>query len=361
MIQYNKQYDLNNGQGWIVFKSSGSGIVSAEYNRGTIQGMWDGETLKGEFIDTVSKGQGLIEFQFNENGFNAKWKAGLDEGPMKGKWVGILMNLNDLDLNDLSKYHIFEKLDYLIQNIISKQDIQEAVKLGSDIKELVLKKPEMHWILYISRLIINRIIERSNEETVEDIISFCDNFDFSDEDSIIDKCFVEVNFNQLSEIDFFYNTSIEVWLNKKGQQTTFIDCISEIWLFEEKANEENDSEAMAFIENCTITTTLANLRNYARSKYDLEPTAYAKLIWTILENNIDLTNSILLKSKYNIDDEGLLLAVDSITFCIEKILGGELSDIFNAENDNSYSSFNGYSNDYIAISEEILGRDIFDE
>ncbi len=98
MIQYNKQYDLNNGQGWIVFKSVGSGIVSAEYNRGTIQGMWDGETLKGEFIDTVSKGQGLIEFQFNENGFNAKWKAGLDEGPMKGKWVGKLEN--SLSQND---------------------------------------------------------------------------------------------------------------------------------------------------------------------------------------------------------------------------------------------------------------------
>ncbi len=98
MIQYNKQYDLNNGQGWIVFKSAGSGIVSAEYNRGTIQGMWDGETLKGEFIDTVSKGQGLIEFQFNENGFNAKWKAGLDEGPMKGKWVGKLEN--SLSQND---------------------------------------------------------------------------------------------------------------------------------------------------------------------------------------------------------------------------------------------------------------------
>jgi hypothetical protein len=90
MIHYETKYDLNNGQGWIVFMSAGSGIISAEYNRGTIQCKWDGEILKGEFIDTVSKGQGLIEFHFNENGFNAKWKAGLDEGPMKGKWTGKL-------------------------------------------------------------------------------------------------------------------------------------------------------------------------------------------------------------------------------------------------------------------------------
>ena len=92
MIQFNIKYDLNNGDGWIIFKSGGSEIVSAEYNRGTIQGNWDGETLKGQFIDTVSKGQGLIEFRFNENGFEAKWKAGIDEGPMKGKWLGKLPN-----------------------------------------------------------------------------------------------------------------------------------------------------------------------------------------------------------------------------------------------------------------------------
>jgi hypothetical protein len=59
MIQYETKYDLNNGQGWIFFMSAGSGISSAEYNRGTIQCKWDGEILKGEFIDTVSKRQAL--------------------------------------------------------------------------------------------------------------------------------------------------------------------------------------------------------------------------------------------------------------------------------------------------------------
>lgn len=361
MIQFEKTYDINDGNGSITFKKVDDLSVEAVYNRGTIKGTWDGETLKGTFIDDISNGNGLIHFTFNDNGFEAKWKSGLEEGPLNGKWVGILKNLNTLDLNGFSKYQIFEKLESLIQNTISKQDIKEAIKLGSDIKEVVWKRPEMHWILYISRLIKNRIIERCDEEIIEDTISFCDNFDFSDEESIIDKCIVQVNFNQLNEIDFFYNTSLEVWINKNGEQTTFIDCISEIWVFEEKANEPNDSVALAYFENCAITTTLANLRNYTRSKYELESTTYAKLIWTILENNIDLTNSEILKSKYNIDDEGLVLAVDSLTFCIEKILGGELSEIFNAEIDDSFSSFNGYANDYIAISEEILGRDIFDE
>jgi hypothetical protein len=102
MIQYTIKYDLNDGQGWISFESAGEGFVSAQYNRGTIQGHWDGEKLKGQFIDTVSNGKGLIEFSFNETGFDAKWKAGIEEGPMKGKWVGKIVNSISKDENILS-------------------------------------------------------------------------------------------------------------------------------------------------------------------------------------------------------------------------------------------------------------------
>ena len=90
MIKFNEKYDLNNGQGWVSFESAGEGFVSAQYNRGTIHGHWDGEKLKGQFIDTVSEGKGLIEFIFSETGFEAKWKSGIEEGPMKGRWSGEL-------------------------------------------------------------------------------------------------------------------------------------------------------------------------------------------------------------------------------------------------------------------------------
>jgi hypothetical protein len=95
MISFETTYEINNGQGWIIFKSDGPDTVSAEYNRGTIKGSWDGERLKGQFADTISKGEGRIEIVFHENGFDAKWKAGLDEGPIKGKWVGTLAKIVD--------------------------------------------------------------------------------------------------------------------------------------------------------------------------------------------------------------------------------------------------------------------------
>ena len=142
MIQFNIKYDLNNGDGWIIFKSGGSGIVSAEYNRGTIQGNWDGETLKGQFIDTVSKGQGLIEFRFNENGFEAKWKAGIDEGPMKGKWMGLISssktiddfnNLNDPSYNGFLKTSTNMLKGYLTNN--ENYELSSTDKLISELEE----------------------------------------------------------------------------------------------------------------------------------------------------------------------------------------------------------------------------------
>ena len=89
MIQFEKNYDINDGNGSVTFKKVDDLTVEAVYNLGTIKATWNGEILKGTFIDNVSNGQGLIEFIFNENGFDAKWKAGIEKGPMKSKWIGI--------------------------------------------------------------------------------------------------------------------------------------------------------------------------------------------------------------------------------------------------------------------------------
>lgn len=90
MIKYNEEYSLNDGKGSIVFQEGSGDSVSAIYNRGTIHAKWDGNVLKGTFIDTISKGQGLIEFTFDEDCLEAKWKGGTVPGAMRGRWKGIL-------------------------------------------------------------------------------------------------------------------------------------------------------------------------------------------------------------------------------------------------------------------------------
>jgi hypothetical protein len=272
-------------------------------------------------------------------------------------------NANQVEVisNQDSKYDIADKLGALIKKITSDRDVEKANELNTNLKRIVSKFPELHWTLYVARLIKKSTIQNFAEEEQEEIINFCDNFNFVDEDNITNKCAIDIDFNQLNQIDFFYNTSVQVWSNGNANAVSFIDCVSDIWDFEKSVEKNDDSLLLKYFENCMITTILVNLRNYARSKYNLDSNAYAKIIWTILENNIELTNVEVLKSKYNVDDEGFVLAVNSVSFAIEKILGIQLIENFNSETDNSFNSFNGYSNDYIAISNELLGRDIFDE
>ena len=94
MIKYNEEYSINNGQGTIVFTEGNKGIVNAEYDikgnkgKGKINGTLENNVLTGTFH--VDAAAGLIEFTFTENGFEAKWKQGIEPGPMRGKWSGTI-------------------------------------------------------------------------------------------------------------------------------------------------------------------------------------------------------------------------------------------------------------------------------
>jgi len=92
MIKLNEKYTINNGQGTIVFTEGKRGTINAEYEikgnkgKGIINGNLENEVLKGTFHEDTSAG--LIEFTFTEDGFEAKWKQGIEPGPMRGKWEG---------------------------------------------------------------------------------------------------------------------------------------------------------------------------------------------------------------------------------------------------------------------------------
>ena len=113
MIKYNEEYSLNGGKGSIVFQKGSEDAVSAIYNRGTIHAKWYGNVLKGTFIDTISKGQGLIEFTFDEDCVEAKWKGGTEPGAMRGRWTGILSSGNVVSIpsNETVGRTIFNESD----------------------------------------------------------------------------------------------------------------------------------------------------------------------------------------------------------------------------------------------------------
>ena len=120
MIKLNETYSINNGQGSIVFTEGNKETVNALYtikgnkSEGKINGKLDGNVLKGTFH--VDAAAGLIEFTFTEGGFEAKWKQGIEPGPMRGKWEGEI-GLNIYQENTIIKVLSEEQKQYLEEGI----------------------------------------------------------------------------------------------------------------------------------------------------------------------------------------------------------------------------------------------------
>ncbi len=141
MIKLNEQYSINNGQGSIVFSEGNKGTVNALYtiagnkSEGKINGTLDGNVLKGTFH--VDAAAGLIEFTFLEDGFEAKWKQGIEPGPMRGKWEGFLNSKPDSDESVSEKASLSsEQLQWIKEK--SFWDYEMAPKEWLDSKEFIL-------------------------------------------------------------------------------------------------------------------------------------------------------------------------------------------------------------------------------
>ncbi len=97
-------------------------------------------TLKGEIINNTFKGQwenkgteGLVEFTITDNNLEGNWKKGLDPGPMKGKWEGILILDETEKSNELiSLKQVSSEINEITKSL--KNNFLFQVSLGS--KEL---------------------------------------------------------------------------------------------------------------------------------------------------------------------------------------------------------------------------------
>ncbi len=95
MIKFNENYTINKGKETITFSQGNGNTISGQYGSGTLTGTIDGDVLKATFHNKKNNSAGLIEITFHENGFVAKWKQGLEAGPMKGNWKGLIGGDNE--------------------------------------------------------------------------------------------------------------------------------------------------------------------------------------------------------------------------------------------------------------------------
>ena len=88
MIKLNTPYHLAEENVTVTFTEVKNGEIIGTYPNATLTGTLEGNVLSATFHNTAVNAVGLIELTFNENGFDGKWKNGLEPGPMRGKWNG---------------------------------------------------------------------------------------------------------------------------------------------------------------------------------------------------------------------------------------------------------------------------------
>jgi hypothetical protein len=109
MIKLNTPYKLENGD-HVVFTEGKKGTINGKHSEATLTGTLEGNVLKATFHNTKVNATGLMEITFLENGFDAKWKSGLEPGPMRGKWQGKLISSNS-DIKTESKNDVQSSLE----------------------------------------------------------------------------------------------------------------------------------------------------------------------------------------------------------------------------------------------------------
>lgn len=117
MIELNSTYKIEGSDTKITFSQNEDKTISGIYNDGTVIGTLEGNTLKATFHNEVENMDGLMEIIFHQNGFDAKWKTGIEPGPMRGKWKGLLGEASSSEIqNDASMKKVHYMTIYLDQD-----------------------------------------------------------------------------------------------------------------------------------------------------------------------------------------------------------------------------------------------------
>jgi hypothetical protein len=267
-----------------------------------------------------------------------------------------------LDFNQLklAPYDLSKQLKFEIESIFQAISSERASKFGEDLTSFVQANPEYHWTLLFSRQCCNIFLENVQPENDNDYDQMVDLFSFPYLEAIEQKLNLDVDLQSLSEIDFMFNTNLSVWQTEDVYRKTFLDATFHKWELEKKLVKQNLEAEVIYLENVVLTMICRNFAELTRTRYNLDSISYAKVIWTILENNISSCENEDFLRTYFTEDDDYVLVVDSIYFYFEHLLHFDLENEFNSEIDTNFSRFQDYRTDFVALSERLLQMDLFD-
>jgi hypothetical protein len=135
MIKLNTPYHVAEENVTVTFTEVKNGAITGTYPNATLTGTFEGNVLSATFHNTAVNAVGLIELTFNDNGFEGKWKNGLEPGPLRGKWNGECVSDSAKDSSapaTLTK----EQLKWIETK--DSWDYEEAPKEWLDSKDFIL-------------------------------------------------------------------------------------------------------------------------------------------------------------------------------------------------------------------------------
>lgn len=97
MIKLNTIYLA--GKDDVIFHEKGDGTIYTNYEDGSIEGKMEGNTLKAVFHNPKVNVSGIMKITFHETGFVGKWKKGIEQGPLNGKWNGEILQESPLNIS----------------------------------------------------------------------------------------------------------------------------------------------------------------------------------------------------------------------------------------------------------------------
>ena len=140
MIKLNTPYHVAEENVSVTFTEVKNGTITGTYNNSTLTGTLEGNVLSATFHNSKVNAVGLIELTFNENGFNGKWKKGLEPGPMRGKWSGTIVAEEEVEKKDLIGYKMYDLKEYTDKGLFSfikklNETLSEASQLEMENQE----------------------------------------------------------------------------------------------------------------------------------------------------------------------------------------------------------------------------------
>lgn len=347
MIQFNSAYSIDYGANSIVFTEGKKGSVTGTHKDGTMTGFLKENVLNGTFHNTKVNATGLIEVTFHESGFYAKWKNGMEPGPMRGKWQGELLVEND----DVTPKNVFNLL-------IQKSDIEDQVfklinasqneqkEFSDALFKFVVENSEFLWLLPCYDNIIQSFeYQIDNEEISGSINGFLWSKDcklvpeklFSNKSLYYDTDEASFSYNQNEETDNLFCLLLD------DLNLSKIELINSIKL---RGKEKGSEPYYRFINLIRTSLYATIVKAYYSSEYSNYEIAQI-IVAPLQDNELDFITS--LEDMTNFGDDAMW-AIEDVLFCF----GIDYLD------ENYDSDWNQFSKNYEKMAEDISDKESYD-